>query len=48
MWGLPGGPGSCPYGGEAEDVGRMTGMVPGSARGTRGAPGDDGPCLVNC
>jgi hypothetical protein len=48
MGGLPGAPGSCPYGVEAEEVGRMTGMLPGSAGGTRGAPGDDGPCPGNC
>ena len=40
--------GICPYGVEAEDLGRMTGMFPGSAGGTQGAPGDDGPCPVNC
>jgi len=44
---LPGVPGSCPYGVEEEEVGRMTGMFPGSVGGTRGAPGDDGICPVN-
>ena len=36
------------YGVEPEDVGQMTGMFPGNAGGTRGAPRDDGPCPVNC
>ena len=48
MGGVPGAPRSCLYGVEAEEVGRMTGMLPGSAGGTGGTPGDDGPCLVNC
>jgi hypothetical protein len=46
--GLTGSPGSCPYGVEAEEVSLMTGIFPGSAGGTWGAPGDDGPCPVNC
>jgi hypothetical protein len=41
MGGLPGAPGSCPYGVEEEQVGQMNGMCPGSA-------GDDGPYPVNC
>ena len=45
---LPGAPGSCPYGVEAAEVRQMTGLFRGSAGGTRGAPGDDGPCPVNC
>jgi len=48
MGGLPGAPGSCPGAVEAEEVGRMTGLFPGSTGGTRGAPGDDGPCPANC
>jgi len=48
MGGLPGAPGSYPYGVEEEEVGRITGMFPASAGGTRGASGDDGPCPVNC
>jgi hypothetical protein len=48
MAGPPGVPGGCPCGVEAEEVGRMTGMLPGSTGGTRGAPGDDGPCPGNC
>jgi hypothetical protein len=48
MGGLPGAPRSCPYGVEEEEVGRMTGMFPGSAEGTRVATGDDGPCPVDC
>jgi len=47
MGGLPGAAGSCPYGVEVEEVGQMTGMFPGSAGGTRSAPGNDGPCPVN-
>ena len=41
-------PGICPYGVELEDVGRLTGMFLAGDGGTRGAPGDDGPCPVNC
>ena len=48
MGSLPGAPEDCPYGVEMEDVGQMTGLMAGSAGGTRGVPGDDGPCLVNC
>jgi len=29
-------------------MGQRTGLCGGSAGGTRGAPGDDGPCPVNC
>jgi len=46
--GLPGALGICPYGVEVEDVGLMTGIFPGGARGTPDASGDDGPCPVNC
>jgi hypothetical protein len=46
--GLPGALGSCPDGVAEEVVGRMTGMFPGSAGVTGGAPGHDGPCPVNC
>ena len=48
MGGLPGAPGSCPGALEAEEVGRMTGLFPGGARGTRGVPGDDSSGPVNC
>jgi len=48
MGGLAEAPGSCPGVVEAEEVGRMTGLSPGSAGGTRGSPGDDGLCPVNC
>jgi len=48
MGGLPGAPGICPYGVEEDDVGRLTGWFPAGAGGTRGAPGDDSPCPVNC
>jgi len=48
MGGLPAAPGICPYGVEAEVVGKMTGMFPGGAGGTQGAPGDDSPCPVKC
>ena len=41
-------PGSCLYGVEEENVGQMTGLFEGGAGGTQGAPGDDGPCPVNC
>jgi len=46
MGGLPGAPGSCPYGVEEEEVGRMTAMFPGSAGGSWIVPGDDGPCPI--
>jgi len=45
---LPGVLVSCPGAVEVEEVGRMTGLFPGGAGGTRGAPGDDGPCPVHC
>jgi hypothetical protein len=48
MGGLPGAPGICLNGVEEDDVGQLTGCFPGSAGGTQGAPGDDGPCLANC
>jgi len=48
MGGLPDAPGCCPCAVEAEEVSAMTGLFPGGAEGTRGVPGDDGPCLVNC
>jgi len=48
MGGLPGAPGSCPGAADTEEVGRMTGLFPAGAGGTRGATGDDGPCPVNC
>jgi hypothetical protein len=48
MEGLPGVPRSCPYGVEADEVGLKTGMFPGKAGDTRGVPGDDVPCPVNC
>jgi len=48
MGGLPGAPGICPYGVEVEYLGRLTGMFAAGAGGTRGSPGDDGPCPVNC
>jgi len=48
MSGLPGATGCCPYGVEVEEVGRMTGMFPFSAGGTRGALCDDSPCPGNC
>jgi len=48
MGGLPSAPGSCPGAVETEEVSRMTELFPGSAGGTRSAPGDDGPCPVNC
>jgi len=48
MGGLPDVTGSFPGAVEEEEVGRMTGLFPGSAGGTHGAPGDDGPCPVNC
>jgi len=40
--------GSFPCAVDADEVGRMTGLFPSSAEGTPGAPGDDGPCPVNC
>jgi len=48
MEGLPAAPGICPYGVEVYDVCRLTGLFPAGAGGTQGAPGDDGPCPVNC
>jgi hypothetical protein len=48
MGGLPGIPGSYPYAVVEDDVGQMTVMILGCARGTRDAPGDDGCCAVNC
>jgi hypothetical protein len=48
MGGLPGAEGICLYGVEEEDIGRLTGWFPASAGGTRGAPGDHGPCPANC
>jgi len=48
MGGPPCAPGSCPGAVEAEAVSRMTGLFAGGAADTRGAPGDDGPCPVNC
>jgi hypothetical protein len=48
MEGLPGVPGSHPGVVEAEEVSQKTGSFQGGAGGTRGVPGVDGPCLVNC
>jgi len=48
MGGLPGAPGSCPGAVVVDDVSRMTGLFPGSAGGTHGAPGDHGASPVNC
>jgi len=48
MGGLPGALGSCPFGVEEDDVGRLTGLFAAGAAGTQGAAGDDGPCPVNC
>ena len=49
MGGLPGElEGSPGRGEELEDIGRLTGLFPGSPGGTFGAPGDDGPCPENC
>jgi len=36
-----------PGGAEEKDVGRITGLFPGGAGDTGGAPGDDGPCSDN-
>jgi hypothetical protein len=36
-----------PYRVEKDDVGRLTGLFPAGVVYTGGAPGDDGPCLVN-
>jgi len=47
MGGLRGAPARHPGAVEADEVGRMAGLFPGGAGGTRGAPGDDGPCPVN-
>jgi hypothetical protein len=48
MGGLPCAPGSYLGAVEVEEVGRITGLCPGGAGCTRGAPGDDSPCPVNC
>jgi hypothetical protein len=48
MGGLPGAPGIGLYGVEEDNVCRLTGCFPAGAGGTRGAPGDDGPCPANC
>jgi hypothetical protein len=48
MGGIQGAPGSCPGAVEQEEVGQMTGLFRGGAGGTRGKPGDDGQCAVNC
>jgi len=48
MGGLPGALGRCHGAVEAEDVSQMTGWFLDGAGCTRGAPGDNGPCPVNC
>jgi hypothetical protein len=48
MGALLGVPGICPYGVQEDNVCRLTGWFPAGSRGTRGAPGDDGPSPVNC
>jgi hypothetical protein len=48
MGDLQGALGICAYEVGEEDVGRMTRMFPAGAGGTRGAPGDNDPCSVNC
>jgi hypothetical protein len=48
MGGLPGARGICPYVLEEDNVAPLTGWFPAGAGGTRCAPGDDGPCPVNC
>jgi len=48
MGGLQGVPGIDLKGVDEVDVGRLTGWFPAGAGGTHGAPGDDGPCPVNC
>jgi len=48
MGGNSGAQGRCPGAVEAEEVGRKTGLFPGGAQGSGGAPGDHSPCHVNC
>jgi hypothetical protein len=49
MGGLPGAPEGGSGGGVVlEDVGRLTRLFPSGLGRTRGAPGDDGPCLGHC
>lgn len=47
MWGFTGVPESIPHRAEVADVCGLTGLSPGGARSTAGAPGDDDPCPVN-